>query len=78
VPEQELAGLRQGHASRPARPLDKALVDDALEGLDLLADRGLRVAEALGRAAARRLHGDRLERGEMPQLDPQPSISSHD
>src|SRR5207253_4839579 len=43
--QQELAGLCQRDRTRPAGPVDDALADDALERRDLLADRGLRVAE---------------------------------
>ena len=78
VAEKELAGLGQRDAARPAGPLDELRADDPLERLDLLADRGLRVAEALGGAPERPLLGDRLERRQMPDLDPEPSISSHD
>ena len=77
VAEEELARLRERDAPRSARALDEPLADHALERLDLLADRGLRVAEALGGAAERALLGDRLERGQMPQFDPEPSIRSH-
>jgi len=48
------------------------------DGGDLLADRGLRVAEPLRRPAERALVRDRLERDEMSQLDPKPTISLHD
>ena len=46
VAEQQPAGLGQRDRPRPARAVDQALADDALEGGDLLADRRLRVAEA--------------------------------
>ena len=65
-------------APRPAGPLHELNADDSLERLDLLADRRLRVAEPLGGAAERPFFGHRLERGQMPDLDPEPSISSHD
>ena len=61
----------------PPGPLDEPLADHALERLDLLADRGLRVSEPLRGAAERALLGHRLERGQMPQFDPEPSIRSH-
>ena len=48
VAEEQLARLRQRDAPRAAGALDQLLADDALEHLDLLADRRLRVAELLG------------------------------
>ena len=62
----------------PARTLDEAQPDDALERRDLLRDGRLRVAEPLGRAPERALVGDRLERDEMPEVEPEPAISFHD
>ena len=50
VAEQERARLGEGDRPRATGSLEQALADDPLERLDLLADRGLRVAE---RAAAR-------------------------
>ena len=78
VAEEELAGLGQRDAARAAGPLHELLADDPLERLDLLADRRLRVAELLGGAAERALLGDGLQGREMPNLDAEPSISSHD
>ena len=78
VAQEQLARLGQGDRPRPARPLDELLADDPLERRDLLADRGLGVAEPFGRAPERALRGERLERGEVPQLDPEPIIRFHD
>ena len=78
VAEQELAGLGERYRPRPAGTVEEALPDDPLEGRDLLADRRLRVAEALCRAAERPRLRDRLEGGEMPQFDPEPPIRFHD
>jgi hypothetical protein len=78
VTEEELPGFGERDAARPARALHELLADDALEGLDLLAHRRLGVAELLGSTPERALVGDRLEGGEMPQLDSEPSISTHD
>ena len=82
VAEEEPAGLGQRYGSRPARPLEQPLADDPLKGLDLLADRRLRIAERLRGAAEGALARDSLERGQMPHLDPQPplrrSIRFHD
>ena len=78
VAQQELTGLGEGHRSRPTRAVEQALADDPLEGRDLLADGGLRVAETLRRAAERARLRNRLERSEMPQLDAEPPIRFHD
>ena len=78
VAEEELAGLGQGDPARSAGPLDELLPDDALERLDLLADRRLGVAELLGGTPERALLGNRLKGREMSQFDAQPSIRSHD
>ena len=76
--EEELAGLGEGDAARPAGPLDELLPDDALERLDLLAHGRLGVAELLGGTPERALLGHRLKGREMPQFDAEPSIRSHD
>ena len=77
VPEQDPAGLGERHRPRPSGPLDEALADDPLERRDLLADGRLGVAELLGGAAEAALARKCLERGQMPQLDSQPSIRFH-
>ena len=65
VAEQEPAGLRQRDRARAARPLEQALADEPLEGLDLLADRRLRVAERGRGAPERSFACNRFEGGEM-------------
>ena len=62
----------------PPGPLDQPQPDDALERRDLLRDRRLRVAETLRRPPERALVGDRLERDEMAQVEPEPAIRFHD
>jgi hypothetical protein len=69
VAQEELPGLGQGHRSRPPRPLDELLADDALERRDLLAHGGLRVPELDRRAAERALGLDCVESSQMAQLD---------
>jgi len=76
--EQERARLRERHCARAAGALDERLADDLLERRDLLAHGGLRVAEALRRAAERALVRDRVERREVAQLDAEPLISLSD
>ncbi len=78
VPEHHLAGLGQRDGARAARALDQLQADRPLERGDLLRDRRLRVAEALGGAREGALLGDRLERGQMAGLDPDESITRHD
>jgi hypothetical protein len=73
-------GPRLGHRdrARAARALDQPLADDALERRDLLRDRRLRVAEPGRGGAERALAGHRLQRGQVPQLHPEPTIRFHD
>jgi hypothetical protein len=78
VAQDEPARIRQRHRARAARPLDQLRTDQSLQGRDLLRDRRLGVAEAFRGAAEARLLGDRLERGQMTQFDPEPSIEFHD
>ena len=78
VPEEDLAGLGERDRARAARPLDQAQPDDPLERRDLLRDRRLRVAEPLGGAPEGALVGDRLQRDEMAEVEPEPAISFHD
>jgi len=73
VAQEQPARLGERDGSRAARALDEPLADDPLERLDLLADRGLRVAEPLGGASERPLFGERLERGEVADLDAEPA-----
>ena len=69
----QLAGLGQRDDAAAAPPVDEAHADGGLERRDLLADRRLRVAEHGAGAAERALAGDRLECGEVPELDPRPT-----
>ena len=75
--QKQLARLGQRDRLRPPGPLDEALPDDPLEGRDLLADRGLGVAEARRGTAERALARNRFESDQMPQLDAQPTIRFH-
>ena len=68
VTQQQAAGLGERDGPRPARPVEQPLADDALERGDLLADRGLRVAEPARGLAEGALGSDRLERREVPQF----------
>ena len=77
VTEQQLAGVGQGNRATAGRSLDQPGADDALERGDLLADRGLRVAELVRGAPERPLVGDRLERGEVAELEARPAVRSH-
>ncbi len=76
VAQQQLPGLGQRDRSRPPGPLDELLADDALERCDLLADRRLRVPELAGRAAERALGLERVESGQMAQLDAEPGVGT--
>ena len=78
VAQENAAGL--GERDRPwaSGALDQPEADDALQCGDLLRDRGLRVAEALGRLAERALVCDRLEGDEVAEVEAQPAISIHD
>jgi hypothetical protein len=69
VPQQQLARLSQRDRARPAGALDEPFADRALESLDLLAYRRLRVPKASRGAAEGALARNRLERQEMAQLD---------
>ena len=72
VAQQQPPRLGQRDGPRAARPLDEPLADDPLERRDLLADRRLRVAEPLGGPAERALVRERLQRGEVAELDAEP------
>ena len=78
VAEQQRPGLGERDGPRAARTLEQPLADEPLQGLDLLADRGLRVAERDGGAAERALAGDGLQGREMTELDAEPAIRFHD
>ena len=73
--EEQRAGLGQRDANRTALAGDKTYPDRPLESSDLLADRGLHVAQPVGRAAERALAGNGVERCQVPQLDAHPSVA---
>jgi hypothetical protein len=77
VREEEPAGLGQRHRARAAGALDEAVADRAFERRDLLADGRLGVAERVRRAAERPFLCERLQRGQMAELDAEPTISFH-
>ena len=69
VAQQQLAGLGQRDGPRAAGPLDQPVADGALQRRDLLRHRALRVAE-LGRRLRERLRPrDRVEGGQVADLD---------
>jgi hypothetical protein len=59
-------------AARSRKPVEERRADCALERGDLPADRRLGVAERRGGRAERALARDRLQRNEVPKLDPMP------
>jgi len=73
VLEQHLAGLGQRDRAASLGALDEAMTDPLLEDRDLLADRGLREAEARRGAAERPFPRDRAESREMSELDAGPT-----
>ena len=60
----DLARGRQRHRGAPARAVEERRAEALLEARDLVGDRRLRVAEALGGAAERPLVGDGDERAQ--------------
>ena len=72
VPEQLAACLGELDRAPSRRARHERHADDPLERLQLLADGRLRIAQADGRAADRSLARDRLERGEMAQIETGP------
>ena len=78
MPQEQPPRLGQLHRPRAARAFDEPRADQPLEGRDLLADRRLRVSQGGRRPPERAVLGDRLERGQVPQLDSQPLIRFHD
>ena len=65
-------------ARGPPGRSSKPLADESLQGLDLLADRRLGVAERDGSAAERALAGDGLQSCKVTELDAEPTIRFHD
>ena len=78
VAEQQRSRLRERDRPWAARTLEQPLADDSLQGLDLLADRRLGVAERNGGAAERALAGNGFQGCEMTELDAEPTIRFHD
>jgi hypothetical protein len=78
VPEKQAAGVGEVDGSGPARPLDEPLADLALEVGDLLAHGRLGVAEVARGPAERARSSDRLEGGDVAQLDAEKAITFHD
>jgi hypothetical protein len=75
--QQQLSRLGEPERVMTVRSLDQPLADKLLERSDLLADRRLRKAEPRRSASERSLFGDRPERDQMPELDPEPSRINH-
>ncbi len=75
MPEEDPAGLGERDRSGPTGSLDEAEPDDALERGDLLRYRRLCIAEPLRGLPERALVGDRLERDQMAEVEPEPAIS---
>jgi hypothetical protein len=78
VSQEQPAGVGEVDAAWAAGALDELLADDALELGDLLADGRLCVAELAGCTAERAMTCNGVERHQMAQLDPCPSITFHD
>jgi hypothetical protein len=72
VPEQLTACLCELDRAPSRRARHERHADDPLERLQLLADCRLRIAQANGRAADRSLARNRLECGEMAQIETGP------
>ena len=75
VAEQSIAGLGRRYRPAATRSFEQPHLRGALENRDLLADRGLRVAEAAARGREGTGLDDRLERRQVAELDPEQSIS---
>ena len=78
MPQEDLPCLGQRDGSRPPRAIDQLQADDTLERCDLLRDGGLRVPEPIRCAPERSGVGDGLERDEMTEVEPEPTIRFHD
>ncbi len=77
VREHDLACRRQRERARAAGALDQPPAGQAFQRRDLVADRGLDVAEPCGGASKRSLVRDSLERDEMAKLDARPPLARH-
>jgi hypothetical protein len=71
--EHGFTGRCQRRSPRAAGTLHERRPDHPLERDDLVADRRLHVAEPLRRAAERAFARNRLERLQMPDLEPDPA-----
>ena len=69
VGQHQLAERREPYRAGTAGAVEHRAADRALERGDLLADRRLRVPEAIGGLAEGALGGHRVERGEVAQLE---------
>ena len=76
VAEQSFAGLGRRHGTASSRALQQLQLGRPLEHRDLLADRGLGVSEPTRRGSEGAGLDNRLERGEVPELDSEQSIST--
>jgi hypothetical protein len=74
VPGDGFARRREGDRPLLPRPVEQPGADDPLDGGDLLADRGLRVAEPLCGRVEGGLFGDCQERGQVAKLQPRPPV----
>ena len=77
VAEQEPARVGEVDGARAAGADDELLADAPLETGDLLAHRRLRVAELPGGGAERARASDRLECGQVTELDAEKAITFH-
>jgi hypothetical protein len=78
VSQEQPAGVGEVDAAWAAGALDELLADDALELGDLLAHGRLRVAKLAGGESERPVPRHGVERHEVAQLEPSPSITFHD
>ena len=72
--EQPLPGIGRRHGPPAAGTVQELQAGGALERRDLLADRGLRVAELRSRSTERPRLDDRLERRQVADLDARQAI----
>ena len=75
VAKEDATRLRQADRLATLLPLDHLGADDPLEARDLLADRGRRVAERERGGLERALSVDRLQGGEVTQVEAQPATA---
>ena len=77
VPEHQLAERCELDGPWTTRAVEQGSTDEALEGRDLLAHRGLRVTETLGRASERAFGGDRVEGDQVSRLELSEGLHDH-